>query len=43
MNEQWYDPENKADNHIIKEVSPAFHVDKVTKPLFVIQGQMMPG
>ena len=27
-----------ADSAIMKEVSPAFHVDKITAPLFVVQG-----
>ena len=26
------------ENEIINEISPVFHVDKITKPLFVIQG-----
>ena len=38
FNEQWYNSEDEADQKIMKEVSPALHVDKITKPLFVIQG-----
>lgn len=36
--EQWYNPENEEDQKIMKEVSPALNVDKITKPLFVVQG-----
>ncbi len=36
--EQWYNPEDENDKKIMKEVSPALNVDKITKPLFVIQG-----
>ncbi len=36
--EQWYNPESEEDQKIMKEVSPALNVDKITKPLFVIQG-----
>ncbi|WP_289045194.1 S9 family peptidase [uncultured Olleya sp.] len=38
VNEQWYNSENEADQEIMKAVSPALNVDKITKPLFVIQG-----
>jgi len=38
MKEQWYDFDDEAAHDIMREVSPAFHVDKITKPLFVIQG-----
>ncbi|WP_341215339.1 S9 family peptidase [uncultured Wocania sp.] len=38
IKEIWYDldvPEEKA---IMNEVSPVFHIDKIKKPLFVVQG-----
>lgn len=38
IHEQWYDPNNKTENDIMKAVSPALNVDKIKKPLFVIQG-----
>ncbi len=38
FNEQWYNSEDEADQKIMTEVSPALHIDKITKPLFVIQG-----
>ncbi|NND93936.1 MAG: S9 family peptidase [Flavobacteriales bacterium] len=36
--EQWYDENDPQDQKIMKEVSPALNVDKMKKPLFVIQG-----
>ena len=36
--EQWYDENSKEDQEIMKKVSPALNVDKMKKPLFVIQG-----
>ena len=36
--EQWYDETNPEEKAIMEEVSPALHVDKITKPLFVVQG-----
>ncbi len=36
--EQWYDENSAEDQEIMKKVSPALNVDKITKPLFVIQG-----
>ena len=36
--EQWYNPEDEEDIKIMKEVSPALNVDKIKKPIFVIQG-----
>jgi dipeptidyl aminopeptidase/acylaminoacyl peptidase len=36
--EQWYDENDPADQAIMKEVSPALNVDKIKKPLFVVQG-----
>lgn len=34
----WYDPDIEEEKVIMEEVSPAFHVDKIKKPLFVVQG-----
>ena len=36
--EQWYNPEDPEDIEIMKAVSPALNVDKIKKPLFVVQG-----
>jgi dipeptidyl aminopeptidase/acylaminoacyl peptidase len=36
--QQWYDPENPEEKEIMKQVSPALNADKITKPLFVVQG-----
>jgi len=36
--EQWYDETDPKEKAIMEEVSPALHVDKITKPLFVVQG-----
>ncbi len=36
--EQWYDENDPEDQEIMKAVSPALNVDKMTKPLFVVQG-----
>lgn len=36
--EQWYNPQDPEDQKIMKQVSPALNVEKITKPLFVIQG-----
>jgi len=36
--EQWYDENSPEDQKIMKAVSPALNVDKITKPLFVVQG-----
>ena len=36
--EQWYDANSPEDQEIMKAVSPALNVDKITKPLFVVQG-----
>lgn len=36
--EQWYDETKEEDKKIMKEVSPALNVDKIQKPLFVVQG-----
>lgn len=34
----WYDSDIPEEKEIMKEVSPVFHVDKIKKPLFVVQG-----
>lgn len=34
----WYDPTVPEQKAIMDEVSPALHVDKIKKPLFVVQG-----
>ncbi|MFL9845723.1 S9 family peptidase [Flavobacterium rhizosphaerae] len=36
--EQWYNENDPADQEIMKQVSPALNADKITKPLFVVQG-----
>jgi dipeptidyl aminopeptidase/acylaminoacyl peptidase len=38
LNEIWYDLDNKEEAEIARQVSPALQVDKLNKPLFVIQG-----
>lgn len=38
MKQIWYDLDNPEEEKIAKEVSPFFQVDKIKKPLFVIQG-----
>lgn len=34
----WYDLDNHEEAKIAKEVSPVFQIDKIKKPLFVVQG-----
>jgi dipeptidyl aminopeptidase/acylaminoacyl peptidase len=34
----WYDTDNPEEAEIAKEVSPVFQIDKIKKPLFVVQG-----
>jgi dipeptidyl aminopeptidase/acylaminoacyl peptidase len=34
----WYDPSIPEEKEIMNEVSPVFHIDKINKPLFVVQG-----
>ncbi len=34
----WYDKDIEDEKKIMDEISPAFHIDKITKPLFVVQG-----
>ena len=36
--EIWYDIDDPVEAEIAKEVSPVYHIDKITKPLFVVQG-----
>lgn len=38
VKEIWYDSDIPEEKEIMKEVSPVFHVDKIKKPLFVVQG-----
>lgn len=38
LKEIWYDVDNAEEAVIAREVSPVFHTDKITKPLFVVQG-----
>ena len=38
IKEIWYDIDDPVEAEIAKEVSPVFQVDKIKKPLFVIQG-----
>ncbi|MXV37270.1 prolyl oligopeptidase family serine peptidase [Flavobacteriaceae bacterium Ap0902] len=34
----WYNPAIPEEKKIMEEVSPVFHIDKIKKPLFVVQG-----
>jgi dipeptidyl aminopeptidase/acylaminoacyl peptidase len=34
----WYDLDNPEEAKVAKEVSPVFQIDKIKKPLFVVQG-----
>lgn len=38
IKEIWYDEDNPEEKAIMEEVSPVNHIDKITKPLFVVQG-----
>lgn len=38
VKEQWYDFTSEEDKKIMTAVSPALNADKITKPLFVVQG-----
>lgn len=38
LKEVWYDLDDPKEAKIAREVSPVFQVDKITKPLFVVQG-----
>lgn len=34
----WYNPKDPEQRKIMEEISPALHVDQITKPVFIIQG-----
>lgn len=38
LKEVWYDTDKPEEAAIAREVSPVYNIDKITKPLFVIQG-----
>jgi dipeptidyl aminopeptidase/acylaminoacyl peptidase len=38
VKEIWYDLDNPEEAEIAKEVSPVYQIDKIRKPLFVVQG-----
>ncbi|WP_373425577.1 S9 family peptidase [Myroides albus] len=38
VKEIWYDLDNEQEREIAKEVSPIFQLDRISKPLFVVQG-----
>lgn len=38
LQEIWYDLDNPEEAKVAKEVSPFFQLDKINKPLFVVQG-----
>jgi dipeptidyl aminopeptidase/acylaminoacyl peptidase len=38
LKEMFYDIDDPVEAEIAREVSPVYHVDKITKPLFVVQG-----
>ncbi|THD69905.1 S9 family peptidase [Robertkochia marina] len=38
IKEIWYDESIPEEKRIMEEVSPVFHIDKIKKPLFVVQG-----
>jgi len=38
IKEIWYDEDVVEEKAIMEEVSPVFHIDKIKKPLFVVQG-----
>lgn len=38
LREIWYDEKIPEEKAIMEEVSPVFHIDKIKKPLFVVQG-----
>ncbi|MCF7560689.1 S9 family peptidase [Sabulilitoribacter multivorans] len=38
IKEIWYDPDVPEEKAIMEEVSPVFQIDKIKKPLFVVQG-----
>ncbi|MDO5971447.1 S9 family peptidase [Flavivirga aquimarina] len=38
IKEIWYDEDIPEEKAIMEEVSPVYHIDKIKKPLFVVQG-----
>ncbi len=38
IKEIWYDEDNVEEKKIMEEVSPVYQIDKIKKPLFVVQG-----
>lgn len=38
LKEIWYDVNDPEEEKIAREVSPAYHIDKIKAPLFVVQG-----
>jgi dipeptidyl aminopeptidase/acylaminoacyl peptidase len=38
IKEFWYDEEDPEERKIMEEVSPINHIDKIKKPLFIVQG-----
>ncbi|MDL2247546.1 S9 family peptidase [Bacteroides sp. OttesenSCG-928-J23] len=38
LKEIWYDVDDPQEAEIARQASPVFHMDKITKPLFVVQG-----
>ncbi|SEJ11399.1 Dipeptidyl aminopeptidase/acylaminoacyl peptidase [Myroides marinus] len=38
VKEIWYDLDNEEEREIAREVSPVYQLDKINKPLFVVQG-----
>ncbi|MDR3260881.1 MAG: S9 family peptidase [Tannerella sp.] len=38
LKEIWYDTDVKEEEEIARQVSPVYQIDKITKPLFVVQG-----
>jgi dipeptidyl aminopeptidase/acylaminoacyl peptidase len=42
LKEIWYDVDNEEEAAIAKEVSPAYQIDKIKSPLFVVQGAKDP-
>lgn len=38
VKEIWYDIDDPEEAIIAKEVSPVFHIDKISSPLFIVQG-----
>ncbi|MCH8568720.1 MAG: S9 family peptidase [Balneolales bacterium] len=38
LKEQWFDFDSEAEQEIMKQVSPALNVDKISRPVYVVQG-----